>query len=221
MVGSWIEAGDSTTGPAVSAWWRRPWLLLGPLAVAAAVAFMVSSGDPKQLDETLVPKGGDDSAGLALQVLCGEPLRPADESGCRLDEQMSFAYRTSAAGDAAGLVLFGVDEHGDTLYYAPTPVDAALADVSPDQWRPVGLTVDLDVNHEAGRLTVYGLVTTNAATARDVDRFATTLAGLEPAAVGDAPWPQKIRSELLSSLCDTPTECPAAEFPLVLHEAER
>jgi hypothetical protein len=202
------------------AWWARPWLALGTLAAVVLALFVVIPRGQGPSLAQLTAKGGAASGGLALEVLCGDPLRPADEAGCRLDETMTFAYRVVAPGPVGSLALFGVDEHGDTLYYAPTPVAEDAFEAVLGRWRAVDHAVDLGVNHEAGRMTVFALVTKNPLTVRDVDRLGAALAAAGPPSPGDPSWPLRVASENLTDSCD-PESCLAAEFPLVLHEAER
>jgi hypothetical protein len=226
---TWTGAGVATA--AQGTWWRRPWLGIGAaLAGATAlVLWLVPPDDRGHETDTLTPRGEHDTAhGLGLSVLCGEPLRPADEGGCRLDESMTFAYRLPSTAPRGRLVLFGVDGHGDTLYYAPTPLDSALPEAAAGEWTPVPLTIDLAVNHETGPLTVFAVVTTNVAALDDVDAWAAALRDQPPARVGDDPWTLRLSSRLLDGICDpqltasqAPAACRAAEFSLQLHEADR
>lgn len=224
MVEGWLFEDATQTAPSASpAWWRRPWIGLGAaLAGAAAAVFLLlpPGDDGGGIADEMTARGDAADAGLGLQVLCGDPLREADEGGCRLDEAMTFAYRLPPTAPHGRLVLFGVDGHGDTLYYAPTPVDATLLDTISGEWTPVPLTIDLEVNHEAGPLTVFALVTTNAADVGDVDAWAAALRDQAPARVGDDPWPQRMSSQLLEGTCESGT-CRAAEVSLQLHEADR
>lgn len=230
LVEDWVfEAAPVADAGGDVAWWRRPWLGVGAaVAAALAIAFLVippgqESAGPA---DEMTARGDQDGSALGLQVLCGEPLRPAEEQGCRLDESMTFAYRLPPTAGRGRLVLFGVDGHGDTLYYAPTPVDTDLIDAAGGEWTPVPLTIDLDVNHEAGPLTVFALVTTNAADVGDVDAWAAALRDRPPAAVGDDAWPRRMNSQRLQGICDpslsgVPRACRAAEVSLQLHEADR
>lgn len=222
MVEQWIFEAEPSRPRSARAWWARPWFgMMGLVAAAAVALFILLPGEGDPLGDGFTARGDGDHGGLGLQVLCGDPLRPAEDAGCRLDERMTFAYRVAATTSAANLVLFGIDEHGDTLYYAPTPVNAGPIQVESGQWRPAPVTVDLGVNHEAGELIVYALVTTNAPTARDVDRLAAELVGRKPTRVGERAWAQTMSDEYLTAFCESKTECLAAEFSLVLHEAKR
>lgn len=231
VVERWLLDDLKGQGDASVAWWRRPWMA-GVLALAAAAALVVAispSSMTEVEDDGFAARGAGDARGLAIDVLCpqrsGVALRqglvPAAEYGCALDGTLSFAYRVDPSSEGGALSMFGVDEAGDVLYYAPTPDSAEGVDASPGTWTPLPMVVQLDVNHEAGALVVYGLVSPHSPTVAQIDAMAAALAGRGPGRIGDAPWHERL-AELpaLGTLCP-PDACESAELDFTIHEASR
>jgi len=232
MVEAWLVSDLESQAIAEVAWWRRPWMAT-VLAVAAAAVLVVvvspSSGGPD--DDGFQARGTGDFRGLAIDALCPQGaggaqdhrgLEPAAEHGCALNQTLSFAYRVDPAASAGVLSLFGVDDAGDVLYYAPTPADAAGLDAQPGVWTPLPMVVQLGVNHEAGAVVVYGLVSSQTPTVAQVDAMAAALADAGPAAMGDAAWHRRLSDDPdVDALCPEPTSCESAELSFTIYEANR
>ncbi|MGH1340730.1 MAG: hypothetical protein ACRBN8_04220 [Nannocystales bacterium] len=231
LVEAWLVSDLEAQGEARAAWWRRPWMgaLLAVAAAAVLVVVVSPSGGPPE-DDGFQARGAGDPRGLAIDALCPQGadsagrhgLKPAAEHGCSLSQTLSFAYRVDPAASAGSLSLFGIDEAGDVLYYAPTPADAAALDAQPGTWTPLPMVVQLGVNHEAGAVVLYGLVSSQAPTVAQVDAMAASLADAGPAAIGDAAWHRRLSGEpALSALCPEPSSCESAELSFTIYEANR
>lgn len=231
VVESWLMDELAGQTEAAVAWWRRPWVA-GVLGLAAAAALVVAinpSSVTEVEDDGFAARGAGDDRGLAIDVLCPQKagvasrqgLVPAAEYGCGLDGTLSFAYRVDPSAEGGTLSLFGVDGVGDVLYYAPTPDSAAGVNASPGTWTPLPMVVELDVNHEAGSLVVYGLVSPQVPTVAQIDAMAAALADQGPGRIGAKPWHERL-SELptLAELCP-PDACESAELNFTIHEASR
>ncbi len=205
------------------------WALGGAVALAAAVALLVIAPRPEPLapevellDGYVGARGNaHDGAVLALEALCGPPMRPADQ-GCAPDARLTFAYRLTQPALAGGqLVLFGVDEAGRTLYYQPTPVDLAPLAVDADRWRATGFSVRLGVNHRPGRVRIYALAAGPEASidpAR-VEAWARALAADANLPTGTdrrTPWHERI-GDALGLDCE-PETCASAETVATIEE---
>lgn len=214
--------------PSHSTWWKFVGVVV---ALAAGLALALgplrpSTTDP---DDGLQAKGVGEGTLLAIQALCpqrgGGALVPAAQDGCSLTGTLSFAYRLDlrapvAAGGA--LALFGVDEHGDVLYYQPTPVDVQPVLAVPGAWQPLPMAVQLDVNHERGEVTLYGIVTPEPLTTADIDEAGAVLAVAPPAKLGDPPWHQRLApGGRIATLCAAPGACESAELSFYIHEDAR
>ncbi|MCR9165451.1 MAG: hypothetical protein ACE37F_11925 [Nannocystaceae bacterium] len=234
VVEGWLM--DDLAGEAKApAWWRRPFVtgaLAAGLALAAAVALVVAI-DPvasTQIDDDgFAVRGAGDDRGLAIDVLCPREagwasrrgLVPAAEYGCGLDGTLSFAYRLDPSVGGGTLSLFGVDEAGDVLYYAPTPASTGGVDAAPGTWTPLPMVVNLGVNHAAGSIVVYGLVSPQVPTIGQIDALAAALAEQGPGGIGDAPWHERLREHpALAAVCP-PDTCHSAELDFTIHEATR
>ena len=210
QVGAWLDAEWEDFGETTTAARTPPWGVAtgGVLALAAAVLLVLlirGGGLSPGEDDYLAARGGGD-ADLALEVLCGPPMRPAAE-GCRLGEVMGFGYRVrGAAGDRRSLVLFGLDsDDGRVLYYAPTPVDPDLVSTRPVGWMAAGFTVDLGVNHRAGPVRVYGLLRDAPVSVADVDRMADALRALGNANFTEVPWHERVEACAPDQRCASAT----------------
>ena len=195
--------------------WRRAFWSGGALAASlAALLFWVRTDDsPAQFTVR-----GDDSAGpLALRALCGEPLRPA-ERGCEVTDTMSFAYRVAEDADPdRSLVLFGVDDRGRVLYYAPTPDDPSVLRPASGAWAPAQITVALEINHRPGMLRVFGVLLDRDRMVNhdDIERWASALTG-EPSATSSGPtWTTYLHDDS-NPPCSAPHDCPAVELAIEL-----
>lgn len=223
LVGRWLADDLGAPRPATSE--RRAWPAMLAALTAALVLLLVS---PLQGPDSLRPWTGDEGwqarggghDGLALEALCGpdeadDAARRVRARDCRLAELMGLAYRVPA-GTQGQLTVFGIDAHGDAMFYLPTPVDPAGASVDPGRWRALPLAVRLRVNHAPGSLRIYGLVAPSVATASEVEALVEQLAPLPAAAPGDAPWTTRVTPESLSRLCADSSRCHAAELHLSL-----
>lgn len=227
VVGRWLA--DDWGEPASSedaAGARRFW----PAVVAALAAAMVLLwvGPARQLDDRWwegradgwQARGAASTGALAMEALCvadqpdlrGEPARARD---CSRRDLMGFAYRAEQ-GIAGRITLFGIDADGDPMYYAPTPVDPEVPAIEAGRWRALPLAVRLAVNHAAGRLRIYALVSPSPARADEVEDWAAQLASQPAAGPGDEPWIERVDPEGLARVCPTLADCQAAELALTI-----
>lgn len=230
QVERWVRQtipGATTLGERLAA--VRPtlrWFVPATAAAATAmfVAFMAlrAPSSPESAPEHvmgLTAKGGDATAALAVDVLCGprpDALRPARPGGCRLSETLAFAYRAAVPGAEGQLTLFGLDALGRVRYYAPTPVDPDAVDVTSGAWQALPLSVRLGVNHAPGPLRLYALLSPRTPSVETVDALAAALAAQAPDAPGD-PWHLSLQSSLPSGTCGPDTaSCLSARLDLML-----
>ena len=232
VVEAWLVSDLEAQSVAEVAWWRRPWMgaVLAVAAAAVLVVVLDPAGGPPDDDDGFQARGAGDFRGLAIDALCPQGtgatgrhgLKPAAQYGCALTRTLSFAYRVDPAATGGTLSLFGVDAVGDVLYYAPTPSDPTGVDAQPGTWTPLPMVVELGVNHEAGGLVVYGLVSSQAPTVAQVDAMAAALAVAGPAAIGDAAWHRRLsENPSVAALCPEPTSCESAELSFTIYEANR
>ncbi len=106
------------------------------------------------------------------------------------------------------------DAHGDPMFYAPTPVDSATLVVEPGRWRAARFTVRLAVNHSAGPLRIYGLVSPRPPTADEVRVWSRALTNTAPAGPGDLPWIEGMNADALARVCPSGSQCHAVELAL-------
>jgi len=246
-VGAWlardlgIEPLDvPANSPANSvAIWRAAWVAIGVL-VLAWVGWRGSDrwqearggalGEHVAVASGLRARGAGERPALAFEALCGPRIRFARPDGCRIDEELTFAFALDptpamdrAADDGtAQLVLFGLDEAGDVAYYAPTPSGhrPVAARVDDQSWRSVGFGVQLHVNHVPGQLRVFALWTTHPATVADVDRWAARLRSDTPDPSDQRPWTERA-GVIGSHLCPVAEACAAAQLELNLRPGGR
>jgi hypothetical protein len=216
--------------------WRWAWLggIAVTLASATAVLLWID-GEPGELpaaSDELVARGDDRFARpLALELMCGQPVRAAATRGCTIDETLGFSIRLGAEGlspDNASALgraplhvsAFGLAEDGDVLYYLPTPDEPASTRVSLGApWQPLPFSVRLAVNHAPGRVRVFALASERPAEVADVERFATELASQRAADLDDPPWHLRLPDRALASLCPHPARCASAETVLTISPA--
>ncbi len=230
VVEAWLLGDlEAAQQPAAAAWWRRPWL--GALVAIAAAAVLVVAMRPAELgsDDGFAARGAGDDRGLAIDALCPsrsgavfarDGLVPAAEHGCALEGTLSFAYRVDPTISAGTLSLFGQADDGSVLYYAPTPIDAGGIQARAGTWTPLPMVVDLDVNHEAGPVVLYGLLASRALSVSEVDTLVETLAQTQPASIGDAPWHRRLVDHpVLAAACPPSQPCESAELTFTIVEA--
>lgn len=202
-VGAWLAqslhpagAGSVVGAPAKAKVGTITALAIGAVALVAGLWWVradVGEPDPVQFGALVADASGwtargdaGDGGALALEVLCGPQIHFARPAGCGLDEELTFAFRLApsfqpgTAGPGGRLVLFGLDEAGDTLYYAPTPApdpapSVPLATALGAGWQGAGFGVRLAVNHVPGRVRVYGLWTRAQVGVEDIDTWAERL----------------------------------------------
>lgn len=211
--------------------WRRGAVWLGATLVAiatAALLWWIGGGDPRDPaiapEPELASRGADQHARpLALEPVCGEPPRPARERGCRLDELLGFSVRLGVeqldheaartlAAASLHLSVFGVGDDGEVRYYLPTPADAITPELGVEsRWRPVPLSIRIDVNHAPGRVRVFALASDVAPTVADIDRLAAALRVQPSATVDDPPWHRRLAHAALGGLCQDLDRCASAE----------
>lgn len=240
LVESWLVADiaaatESTTVQTVRRWLSlRNWVSIAGAATAAALMVVLApSPGPDPVGDGMVARGSAGMTALALDALCGDESvvsavggdgLTSVADGCRADDTLAFSYYLDAM-QGGHLSLFGIDADGDTMYYAPTPGDESSIAVKPAAWRAVGVGVNLKVNHAAGTVRVYGLVSPRVPTVEQVDAFASALAE-QPAAVDARPsmtqgWLDRLGRDrqaaaAVRAVCPTPAACHAAEFSFVI-----
>lgn len=224
--------------------WRWAWLggVAVTLASAAAVLLWIDAERAGESDELpgavddsneLVARGEDRFARpLALELMCGQPVRAAATHGCTLDETLGFSIRLGAEGltsDTASALgrgpmhvsAFGLAEDGALLYYLPTPDEPARTRVSLGApWQPLPFSVRLAVNHAPGRVRVFALASDRPAELADVERLAAALAPQPTADVDDPPWHLRLPGSALASLCPRASRCASAETLLTITPPE-
>lgn len=223
--------------------WRAAWLggLAVTLASAAAVWLWIDGGRGHELVERveivgpsdeLIARGQDRFARpLALELMCGQPVRAAATHGCSLDETLGFSIRLGAEGlpsnTASSLAraplhvsAFALAEDGSQLYYLPTPDDPANVRVSLGApWQPLPFSVRLAVNHAPGRVRVFALASDRPAEVADIERLAAALAPQAIADLDDPPWHLRLPDAALASLCPSALRCASAEAVLFVSPA--
>lgn len=203
----------------------RFWAILSVTAAAAAAAVLVLRSDlGEPVDDVMGIKAGPGVLGLAIEALCSGDrddarLRAADD-GCSRRGTLSFAYQVhpQAPVDAGVLSLFGIDARGEVSYYAPTPLDPGGFEVVAGDWQPLPLSIDVDVNHDAGAVRLYGIVTPVPLRVEDIDEAAAELRYQGAARPGDAPWPQRLGVGRIAKICGEPDVCLAAELAFEIYE---
>jgi hypothetical protein len=166
QVERWLfeDLGEQGVVAAARPRWRWAWLggVAVTIASAAAVLLWIDGGAGESVElpaapddaEELVARGeapGEDrfARPLALELVCGQPVRAAATKGCTLDETLGFSIRLGAedltpeAASALGraplhVSAFGLEADGSLLYYLPTPDEPASARVSLGApWQPL------------------------------------------------------------------------------------
>lgn len=202
---------------------------LGTLGVALAVAaalLLVFGPLRPALENPMGVRGAAGRTALALEALCpsgidGALLRPASDNGCAESGTLSFAYRLDTRAAGGHLSLFGLDEDGDVMYYAPTPVDEAAIATIAGAWQPLPHVVELGVNHVPGRLRVYGIVSPQPLSIEAIDDAAVNLRHMLPATVGDAPWHERLPSRsAIAAECTTAGGCQSAELSFSIYRGD-
>lgn len=229
VVERWLsqDQGPLADGSAQTVARRSWWPALITAVAAALVVLWVSPLQQARSpwwegrDDGWQARGAASTGALAIEVLCvadapGDAQHgPARVRECSRQDLMGFAYRVEPSVGGY-LTVFGVDADGDPMFYLPTPVDAdvptEMQAVKADRWRALPLAVRLAVNHAAGPLRVYGLVSPTAATADEVRTFAEQLAPQAAAGPGDDPWIERVRTDGLARVCPTLARCEAAEL---------
>jgi hypothetical protein len=204
---------------------------LATIASAVALVWWIGRDEagPTLAGDELVARGaGQLARPLALEPLCGEPPRPARARGCALDELLGFSIRlgdeTLAPEAAASLAaadlqlsLFGVSDDGEVRYYLPTPGDPSLPELGVEsRWRPLPLSIRLEVNHAPGRVRVFALASEVAPSVHDIDRLAAALRGQPSATVDDLPWHRRLDRAALGGLCGELDRCASAETEFLI-----
>ena len=165
---------------------------------------------------------------LALELVCGQPPRPAQRGGCRMDELLGFSARlgdeglepaAAAAfeGGPRSLTVFGLDAEGELLYYAPTPASAELPTLELGAgWTALPMSVRLEVNHEPGQVRVFALLSEREPSLAMLDSWARALADAPPATLDDPPWHLRLPAAALREVCPRAQRCASAETELEL-----
>ena len=161
---------------------------------AALLVWIQPSGDDGFTRRGEVPAGA-----LAVQAMCGEPLRDASD-GCLLSEPLTFAYRLRApVSPTRRLALFGVADDGTVHYYAPTPVDDVLIELAanPRAWTPAEITLALDVHHREGHVRIFGALVHEDAhiDAEVISRWGAALSGMSEDRTRGDDWARALRRD--------------------------
>jgi hypothetical protein len=229
------EAGlieDRKPGPG-----RRWTTIAMTLATVAAAALLLVWIGPESPSETLERDPVDElqargdpgfARPLALELVCGEPARPAAARGCALHELLGFSLRlgdesldpnAAAALGRAPLYtsVFGIAADGELLYYLPTPVEPSHATLRLDAgWQALAISVRLEVNHEPGRVRVFALASDAPADVADIERWAAALEAQPSAGIDDPPWHLRLAPRVLGSVCPDRSRCASAETELTI-----
>lgn len=216
---------------------RWAWLagVAATLLSAAAVLLWIDAdtepaGERAAIEhDELAPRGGDRFARpLAMELMCGQPVRSAATRGCSIDEALGFSVRLGAetlAPEAASAIgraplhvsVFALAEDGSPLYYLPTPDEAATTTVALGApWQPLPFSVRLSVNHAPGRVRVFALASERPPEVADIDRLAAALATQPIADLDDPPWHLRMPAAELASLCPQMHRCASAETVLTI-----
>lgn len=217
QVGRWLQPGPESKTEG-----RWP-IAVTALAVASTLALALAVVVVLPSREYWRSKGADGSR-LSLDVFCADrdqSLHTPAVERCRLDEDMTFAYRIDQAvpGNVSTLTLFGIDAGGGALYYAPTPDGEPSLSVTPGTWQAADIAVEMGVNHRAGQMTVYGLLSQWDASVSEIDAWAEILHLHGAASSGDEPWHRRLPKSLVATLCPSPSDCASVELTLILEEA--
>jgi hypothetical protein len=221
--------------------WRWGWLLAGMATIASAAAMLLwvdaqSPGEPGEVPsatDDLVARGDARFARpLALELVCGQPVRSAATRGCSLDETLGFSVRlgseslTPQAESAIAraplhVSAFGLAEDGSLLYYLPTPDEPSRTRLTLGApWQPLPFSVRLAVNHAPGQVRVFALASDRPASIGDIERFALALSHQPIADLDDPPWHLRLPSAAFASLCPHSARCASAETVLTLAPAQ-
>ena len=222
---------------------RRSWTLaaaMASLATAAAAIIWIGAAPPSaQLGSVELDGEGEPgftargartwSRPLALELVCGEPPRPVGSGGCAADDLLGFSARlgveslalqaAAALGEAPlQLSVFGLDAHGELLYYAPTPEHSQLPALELDGgWTALPMSVRLEVNHSPGLTRVFALASEQVPTLAELDEWGAALAQTPVASVDDPPW--HLRLGTLTRVCPRVERCASAETEFTLAPA--
>ncbi len=224
-VGSWL-ADDLQPSSAPGRGWLAVRLLVPALGVAAlALALAPLWPWLGSEDVEFAARGDAADQDLALEALCtpasadgGAEMRPVGVGPCPVDGVLGLAYWTDGAiadSGARWLSLFGVDEAGRLLYYAPTPVDPAAIPVESGGWHSVPRAVELSVNHQPGRIWLYGLVSDAAPAVEQLERWSALLPD-DNDDPRDPPWHERLGSSEMGAVCPNTADCDSAELTFVL-----
>lgn len=224
--------------------WRR-WTVLAAAAatslVTAAVALLWIAAAPEpgrgdliiKIDELVARGRAAIERPLAIELMCGQPVRSAAQRGCAHDELLGFSVRlgdetlTPASAAELGraplsLSVFGIDAAGDVLYYSPTPVEPARHTIALGSgWQALPLSVRLAVNHQPGRVRVFVLAGEAPLAADELPELARALAAQPSADVDDMPWHLRLAPALLQRVCPQLGRCASAETELFIDSTVR
>src|SRR5690606_37450726 len=87
------------------------------------------------------------------------------------------------------------------------------------RWRPLPLSIRLDVNHAPGRVRVFALASEVAPTVAEIDRLAAALRVQPSATVDDPPWHRRLDRSVLGRLCHDLDRCASAESEFSILDA--
>jgi hypothetical protein len=229
MVETWLADGLAEAEALPASGRLRRWIApgLGILGVATALLLTWGLLPPPQGDG-LEPRGDAQGRGLAIEVMCASrlaggvtPMRPAELGSCDVSGLLGFAYRASPHEDVADgrwLSLFGVDERGKVLYYAPTPADDAAIAARADHWTAAPISVDAKVNHRSGTVRVFGLLSPEIPDVAKIDAWGAILRDLPAASEGDEPWHERLEPAAMTTVCRRLDLCDSAELSFELRE---
>jgi hypothetical protein len=232
MVGAWLTDDLAETGAAAGPGRLRRWVTPGLGILAVAAALLLTWGLlPQPRHDDLEARGGAQERGLAIEVMCASrllegatPMRPAELGACDVSGLLGFAYRVSPReelGEGRWLSLFGVDERGTVLYYAPTPADKDAITARSGQWTAAPMSVDAGVNHAPGTVRVFGLLSPEIPSVEQIDGWGAMLRDIPAASEGEEPWHRRLGPTPMASVCRGLDLCDSAELSFELHEEKR
>jgi hypothetical protein len=153
--------------------WR---VFIKPVAAVASLAIIVLASWIwlRPADPEFGVKGARASTGEAnLYAFCLNPANRSvseivEEGSCGRDRLLQFSY--SSNGENSYLFLFGIHD-GKLFWYHPAPPDRKSIPIKPGARDEIlDGAVRLGVNHEPGRLCIYGLFTSRPIDREEIER---------------------------------------------------
>ncbi len=212
----WLAAKGAFAATTEARPLARLWVVLLACAAAAVLAFGLRPPERADPGERLTAKGAGRNRPLAIEALCARAsgeLVDANGGTCDVAGTLTFAAWLDGrfvGGDQ--LIVFGIDEAGELLYYVPTPDGRPAPRLDRNRWQPLGRAVRLAVNHGQGAVRVYAAVTPRPVTIEEIDATAAAI-DASIASPGDPDWIERLAGRgPIAAICTGDRECAAAEF---------